>query len=107
MEDFQVTVTDPERAKEWRRVLGTATVPVTTPISTTANLPGKPCAWVFFLDVKMLSKEQLVKLVMHLAEKFKVETSEVAETMHRDPAHAVPILAEHCTVVVRNLQKWF
>ena len=102
--DFTVTITDPERAAEWQAVLGTTTVHVQSPIPTCANLPGKPGALVYFLDLDFLTPQQRVALVDHLAKKFGIDAADVRQLL---PGMGVPILAENCVVTVANPQRWF
>lgn len=101
--DFTVTVTDPARAAEWEAVLGTARLHVRSPIPSRANLPGKPGAEIYLLDLELLTPEQRQRLVAHLAERFGLPVEFVEKNLD---VQGVPILAEHCVVAISNPQKW-
>lgn len=106
-QDFTVTITDPDRAAEWQKVLGTTTVCVTTPLPATVCLPGHPRAKAFFMDVTLLTQMQRDALIQHLSAKFNIPAADIAAEIDRDPLHAIPILDEHCTVAITNPQRWF
>ena len=82
-QDFTVTITDPQRA---------------------AELPGRPAAPVYMLDLSLITDEQRHALIRYIADKFQIPIGEVAVTLDM---HGVPILAEHCLVTVEHPQKWF
>ncbi len=105
--DFAVTITDPDRAEEWRRVFGTTTVNVTGPLPKKVNLPGHPNALAFFLDLDLLTNQQHDALIEHLGTKFHMTENEVRAEIARDRVHAVPILDKDCTVSIANPQRWF
>ena len=87
-----VRVIDEERAKEWRAVLGTDTLPVRSIITERALLPiGEKL--VFMLDIEKLTTEQRDSLITHLAEKFNLPREEVEKGIHE---MGVPILADDC-----------
>lgn len=102
--DFQVVITDPDRKREWEEVLGTDCVAVKSPIPQRANLPGKPNAKIYLLDLDLLTTDQRQRLIAHLASKFNLDRQFVADNLD---AQGVPILAEHCHVAVNNPQRWF
>ena len=103
-DDFIVTVTDEARRRELEEVLGTSTVPVRSPTPVIASAPGLPGPSRFYvMDVRKLSEEQRVKLARHLAAKFGLRDREVLQELARN---GLPILAEHCTVAVRNPLRW-
>jgi hypothetical protein len=102
--DFTVTITDPERAAWFECIFGTATIHVKSPIPETMNLPGKPHALAYMLDLELITDTQRHALVMHIANKFILPPGEVAATLDQN---GVPILAEHCVVMVAHPQRWF
>src|SRR4051794_4665359 len=102
--DFEVTITDPERAKFFLEVFGRTNVNVTSPVPSLADLPGKPGARIFMLDLKLITVEERERLVAHIAQRFKLPVAEVEASIDTE---GVPILDEHCYVVVFNPQKWF
>ena len=104
MKDFTVTVTNPERAADWQAMLGSTTVFILSPIPVLANLPGKPHAQVYLLDLEALTPEQTDRLIAYLAQKFSIPESEVARGL---PTEGVPILADDCIVTVLSPQRWF
>jgi hypothetical protein len=103
-QDFTATITHPERAAEWQRVLGTTTVYITTPIPIRANLPGHPNAEIYLLDLNLISSQQREALITHLAARFNLPRQEVESDLDK---HGVPILAQDCIVAVANPHKWF
>ena len=101
--DFHVTIHG-ARGKELRRVLGTDTFDVRSPVPVVANLPGKGEVPVYLLDLDSLTPDQFNALVAHLAGKFHLDPEEVRRDIHRD---GVPILYEDCSVMVEHPQRWF
>lgn len=102
MSDFKCTVHG-QRAEEFRRVFGTATVDVTTPVPFLANLPGRPRSLVYLLDLKSLTDEQRAALVARSAEHFNLT---VEDTRAEIENVGMPILAEGCTITIHNPQRW-
>jgi hypothetical protein len=102
-EDFRVRVTNPERAAEWREVLGADIVCVRSPVPRRANLPGHLDALIYLLDLDLLTEEQRVKLVAHLSAKFGIPERRVAAELD---THGLPVLAQDCSVSVHNPQRW-
>ncbi len=99
---FTVTIQGP-RGDEWERVCGTRTFPVTTLEPVRANLPGKPNAEVWMMDIQQVHSETLEKIIKHLAEKFGLDAMEIAAWMAE---HGNPILAEDAYVVLNDPQRW-
>ena len=99
---LEVTINGP-RGDEWERVCGTRTFPVTSFNPVRANLPGKPNAEVYIMNVQAMKSEVLDKIIAHLAVKFGIPVSEIEADM---AAHGNPILAEDCTVVLNDPQRW-
>ena len=102
--DFTVTIHNLEREAEWREVLGTATVHVNLPFPHGGDLPGRPGAVMYELDVALLTPEQKRRLIEHLSQKFGEPRDFVARMIEGE--HGVPILAEDCTLTVHNPQRW-
>lgn len=100
--DFGVTITDPERAKDFAAVFGRTTVPVTSFFPTRANLPGKPGALIFLLDLARLTPDERARLIAHLAQRFGLAPADVAQDLD---AQGVPILADSCIGPVADLRQ--
>ncbi len=103
MGDFFVTITDPERAREFQEVLGTTTVPVKSLQPYLGSAPGQEGKIFYILDPGQLTDDQYLKLVRHLSKKFGLHPNQVREEMGK---YGVPILAEHCSIVIMNPQRW-
>jgi len=102
--DFTVTITDPQRAEEFKRIFGTTTVHVTSPFPERVNLRGTPHSLVYMLDLELITDGQRHALIQHIADKFQLPPDQVAATLDQ---HGVPILAENCVVSIEHPQKWF
>ena len=103
--DFTATVKqDTERGKEWLSILGTTTIPIKSPFSVPASLPGIPNARIYMLDLDSLDEPQTTRLIAHLSQKFNIPEAEIRAQL---PQHGVPILANDITVTIRNPQRWF
>ncbi len=99
MSDFYITITDPERSKEFEEVLGTSTLPVKS-LTPVKDASGR----VFYIvDDKQLTDQQFRNLVGHLAEKFEAATGEVALELRMN---GFPVLASGCSIMVKNPQRW-
>ena len=103
MTDFTVTIGG-SRGEEWERVCGTRTFPVRSPIPMLADLPGKPAARVFLLDLQSIEAETRERITAHLASKFGLSPIEAAQEIQD---HGIPILEEDCSTTIRNPQRWF
>ncbi len=82
-----VTVTG-ERAAEWVKVFGSATVPVQSPFPVTASVQNE-ITLVYMLAIDQLTPDQRGKLIDHLATKFNLHAAEVSLEIDRV---GVPIL---------------
>ena len=103
--NFTATISEKsERAEMWLSILGARTIPIRSPIPTKANLPGKPGASIYEMDIESLTGEQREKLIDHLAKRFGVPRAEVAHDLDEI---GCPILAEDIIVTIQNPQKWF
>lgn len=102
--DFTVRITNPQRAAEWQAVFGTTTVCVRSPFPHFGNLPGfSEPQLLYLLDLDEITPEQRLALVMHIAEKFSLPAEEVEAALDTD---GVPLLAQDCTAVISNPQRW-
>lgn len=102
--DFTVTIHDPERAVAFQRALGTTRVYVKAPFPERVNLPGRPRAWAFIVDLEQYTEDQIGSLADEIAAKWGLLKGEVLNDIYRD---GIPILASSCSVVVANPQRWF
>lgn len=78
------------------------TVHVKSPIPSLANLPGRPNALIYMLDLDFVIGIQRERLIAHLAGRFGIPEGVVARELD---SHGVPILADDCEVSMTNLQK--
>ena len=101
--DFTATITNTERAKDFEKVFGTATVYIESFIPTLAELPGLGSRNVYKLDMKLITPEQRSRLIDNLSYRFMLEYDEVVRLLAE---HGVPILAEDCIIEVAHPQKW-
>jgi hypothetical protein len=83
-----------ERGAEYEKLLGRRTFRVKSPLPCRADLPGRPDAEVYLLDIDALRPGELDTLAKHVAAKFSVPYEIVLSEM-RDCG--VPILAEDCS----------
>lgn len=101
--DFYVTLHGP-RGRIFTDVLGTARLPVKSPIPQTAQLEGLGAEPVFFLQLDELSSDQVRRLARYFSEQSGVPADEIeAEIRQR----GVPIRDVDCTVSIGNPQRWF
>ena len=94
-----VTVTDPARVADFKRVFGSATVPVKVrlPIPQQASIPAgyqgrqveRPC---YQLDIGALTNEQRENLIAYTMERFGMSRAECVAELPR----GFPILADSC-----------
>lgn len=103
-QDFSVTISNPKRAAFWTRVFGRTTVHVQSPFPQTANLPGKPNAKIYLLDLNFVTSDEKQRLAEAIAARFGMPVSEVLKDIN---STGVPILADDCLASVTNPQKWF
>ena len=103
--DFEAKIRgNSERAETWRRILGSETVNIKSPIPSVASLPGKGETTIYELDIKLLTAEQRQRLVAHLAERFGYTPHDVDRDLDDI---GCPILNEDISVIIHNPQKWF
>ncbi len=94
MDDYIATITNPQRAKELRDIFGTATLPVMRPTPERMDLPDRPGALVYLLDIAALTPEQVQRLTLHIVDKYHLPACYIPEEFER----GIPILATDCVV---------
>jgi len=99
---LEVTINGP-RGDEWERVCGTRVFPVASFQPIKANLPGKPNADVWLLNLRLIDSPTLQRIIEHFSVKFNTPPNETAAAA---AAQGIPILAEDCTVVLNDPQRW-
>jgi len=98
--DFQATITDPERAKDFVAVFGSSTVDIVGPIPTINRAAGLHGERRFYhVDLSVYDAATIERLVQHVAAKFKLPVAEVRRDL---PTHGLPILASECTISINN-----
>lgn len=94
-----INATSP-RLSRWLEGYGCRSVPVVSPLSQRAVLPGYPDgAEVYRLDIRRFTPDQLERLAAVLSRVFGIPTSEVLERL-KDPAQGCPVLAEDVSVPI-------
>jgi hypothetical protein len=93
MELITLTITNPERKREFERVIGTNIIPVKSYIPRPVQIIGKGICNTYFLDFSQISKKQQEALINHLAQKFGCSLNEVQDDLSEK---GLPILAEDC-----------
>ena len=85
------------RAADWLKIFGRLdSIPVKSWIAHWAELPGIGDSIVYMLDLERITAEERVRLIAHIAERFKFPLEVVAQDLD---AEGVPILADDVTVV--------
>jgi len=102
-EHFKVKLTNPERAEAFRKIVGSDEVFVESPAPEIANLPGLGERRAFKLDLDMYTEDEKTVLAHHIAQKFQLDVEYVEECLE---SFGVPILADDCTVIIKNPQRW-
>ncbi len=102
---FQVTVTNPDRAALFQRVFGSATVAVQFPFPVLADLPAPEGEQlVYLLDLREISDQQRARLVEHFIAEFNLDRVFVED---RITGQGVPILARDAIMTTTaNLGLW-
>ena len=95
----EVTITG-ARGDEWEAICGVRTFPVQGFLPRPANLPGKPDAQVFLLDLEKLDPATLGKIVSHLCAKFGLSTDEARQEVENA---GIPIDAQDCIVATNQM----
>ena len=88
------TILDPERKQFWLGAIGTNTLPIKSIVPIVCNLPGRPSAHAYLLDLPAISGEMKRKIAEGIAAKFGVDAGEVEADMERN---GMPILADNCS----------
>lgn len=102
MTNFTATIHDPERAAEWKAILGTTTVPIKSFYPVLATLPGHTKAqMVYQLNLDQLTEKQWNRVIQHVATKFEYAIKWVEDLL---PEHGIPILAQDVTVSIKRPQ---
>lgn len=86
---------NPERAEWWQEVFDGDTCPVTSIIPRWGDFPGIGTAQFYSLDIRAISAEQKRKLILSIADKFKLTVEEVTTDIEMV---GVPILAADVVV---------
>lgn len=102
--DFEVTIYDEERKKNFIKVFGTNTIKVKSPIPTTIIIPNGEETLAYFLDLDLITKEEREKLIENISERFNQSIDFVRENLDK---MGVPILKESCSLIIKNPQRWF
>lgn len=102
--DFEIIIHDKERKKNFIEVFGTNTVKVKSPICEWIIRPNGKKAQAYFLDLDLITKEQRERLIENLSNRFNQTIDFVRGNLDRI---GVPILKEHCSLIVYNPQRWF
>jgi hypothetical protein len=87
---------DPERRAVWSEIFPDARVPIKSILPAVANLPGKPDAQIYILDLAAIDDIQRAQVIDMLARKFKLPAEEVSRDLD---SMGVPILADGVSVV--------
>jgi len=97
-DDWKTTgqVTNPERAEVWRRIFDTDSIPLVSFVPQRGDLPGKPDALFYMLDLKVITTEQRARLVEVTAERFKLDPAFVEANLDKI---GVPVLADDVHVL--------
>ncbi len=101
--DFEVIIHDEERKKNFIEVFNTNTVKVKSPIPQWIKKPNGEMIQAYFLDLDLISKEERKRLVKNLSQRFNQPIEFVEENIDKI---GVPILKEHCGLIIHNPQRW-
>lgn len=92
---YWATTTDNARAKEWLTVFGSIVIPVISPTPTQAHVAGIGDTEVYLLALDMLTEQEMISVIMHIAAKWHEDPDYVLTELHRQ---GLPILAADVTV---------
>ena len=105
MMDFRVNIYEKsKRGKEIRKVFGTTTLNIKSPIPEWIILPNKEKALAYYLDLDLITDRQREKLISHLSSQFNQPIEFVRDNLDKI---GVPILKKDCLLIIKNPQKWF
>ena len=102
--DFEVTIYDEERKKNFIKVFGTNTIKVKSPIPIRIIRPNGEETLAYFLDLDLITKEEREKLIENISERFNQSIDFVRENLDK---MGLPILEESCSLIIKNPQRWF
>jgi len=106
--DFEVIIDEKtERYNEFMKIFGTNIIKVKSPFPHLIKTREKEVlkeVLAYFFDLELLTREQRENLIVHLSEKFNQSKEFVEKNLE---TLGVPILAEGCTLVIHNPQRWF
>lgn len=102
--DFEVTINDEERKKNFIEIFGTNSVKVKSPIPKTIIRPNGEEALAYFLDLDLITEEEREKLINNIVKRFNQPIEFVRENLDK---MGVPILKEHCSLWIEKPQRWF
>jgi len=86
------------RASDWMHVFGRLNdIPLRGPFAIKVNVPGRSSVSAYLLDVSLLTAEERLRLVNHIANRFNLPPAEVDRDLD---AQGVPVLAEDVLVSV-------
>ncbi len=102
---FQVTVTNPDRAALFQRVFGSATVAVQFPFPVLADRPaGQGEQLAYLLDLREITDEQRARLVDHFAAELNLDRAFVEDRL-TEQGVAIPATDAIMTTTA-NLGLW-
>lgn len=101
--DFEVTIYDEERKKDFIKVFGTNTIKVKSPVPTWILKPNGEKTCAYFLDLDLITKKERKNLIKHLSEEFNQPIDFVRENLDK---MGLPILKENCGLIINNPQRW-
>jgi hypothetical protein len=71
-ETFATIRADSDRAESWREVFGGDRCPVKSILPARANLPGKPDALIYEMDLAALTPKMRERLIQSIAKRFSL-----------------------------------
>lgn len=89
-----------ERAAWWQEVFGGDRAPIKSILTHRANLPGKPNALIYELDLRALTPEMRERLVASIAKRFGLNPAFVESGLDNE---GVPVLADDVTASTTNI----
>ena len=101
--DFEVTIYDEERKKYFIEVFGTNIINVKSPVPEWIQTPDHEKVLAYFLDLDLITERQREKLIKNLSERFNESIEFVEKNLDK---MGVPILKEHCGLIIKNPQRW-
>ena len=99
-ETFATIRADNDRAAAWREVFGGDRLPVKSILPGRANLPGKPDALIYEMDIRALTPEIRERLITSIATRFGQDLAFVEANLDRE---GCPVLADDVVVSTTNV----